>query len=593
MAQPARGSTDPLEVLSGRLDPTTVPFTDRGSRILVFREPGQSRLYVRLCERWPKLEYTEGSYRVRPPIVKQLELLDGEGHPLRWELVPYPHKLVFRTPAGTFEMCFATPELLALRPPPGRWGLRFVVRADDVRLDRRGGRARGVRNLAYTTNAPLLRNELSSTQSGQWRVLLVADHHPNPLLTLNITPRLGFDRSIHPEGVFDASEQRWRAWFARVPPVAPELRPTYLYAWYLMRASLIASRYYVTREAMVPSKVQYAGLWQWDAFFHALAYRHVDPQLAHDQFRVLFDHQRQDGMVPDCVFDEGVVERMGYPVDAVVTKPPVAGWALWRVYEATRDLDFLDEMYEPVVRWQRWWLEHCDSDRDGVCQYDHPFSSGLDDSPLWDHGMPVESPDLNTYLCLQAEALARMAHALARPEEAAAWRAQADQLCQALVDHLYDPASGLFWAQRMTEEGHERVPALTVASLLPLLTGRLPPSVRAGLLDRMADPELFWTAYPVPTVARSDPAYDPDRMWRGPVWVNVNYLLVDGLVRCGQHARARELCDRTLELVARNADIREYYNPETGTPGPRAAPGFGWSAALFIDLAVRRSRGEI
>lgn len=575
------------------MDLTVVPFTDRGSRILVFREPGQPRLYVRVCERWPKLEYTEGTYRIRPPLVKELHLLDGDGQPLRWELTPYPHKLVLHTAIGNFELCFAHPELLALRPPDSRWGLRFVVRADTLTRDRRGGRAKGVRNLAYTTNVPLVRHEVVPTDTGQWQVSVLVEPHPHSLFTLNITPRLGFDRRIQPLGVFEAAEQRWREWFDRIPAAPAGLRPAYLYAWFLMRAGLISSRFYVTREAMVPSKVHYVGVWQWDAFFHALAYRHADAELAHDQFRVLFDHQRADGMVPDCVFDEGVVERLGYPVDASVTKPPVAGWCLWRVYEATQDKDFLDEMYEPLSRWQRWWLERCDRDGDRVCQYDHPFSSGMDDSPLWDHGMPVESPDLNTYLCLQAEALGRIAEALGRPDDSRAWCAEADRLVQAMLDHLCDPSSGLFWAQRMVPGGHEKVPSLTAASLLPLLTGRLPPTVRRSLLECLEDPETFGAPYPVPTVARSDPAYEPDRMWRGPVWVNVNYLLVDGLLRCGQRDRARALCDRTLEMVAAHPDIREYYNPETGQFGTRAAPAYGWSAALFIDLAVRRARGEI
>ena len=56
------------------------------------------------------------------------------------------------------------------------------------------------------------------------------------------------------------------------------------------------------------------------------------------------------------------------------------------------------EIYEPIVRWNSWWFTMNDQDRNGLCEYQHPFSSGLDDSPLWDEGMPVESPDLNTYL---------------------------------------------------------------------------------------------------------------------------------------------------------------------------------------------------
>ena len=73
------------------------------------------------------------------------------------------------------------------------------------------------------------------------------------------------------------------------------------------------------------------------------------------------------------------------------------------------DREFLEEIYEPIVRVNTWWFEKNDLDGNGLCEYQHPFSSGLDDSPLWDDGMPVESPDLNTYLFLQQEALGRMA----------------------------------------------------------------------------------------------------------------------------------------------------------------------------------------
>ncbi len=584
---------DPLERLRGRPDIAVVPFTDRGSRILVLREPQASELLIRVCERWPKLAHVEGHYRVRPPLVSDFQLLDGGGNPLCWDLVAYPHMLEFHTPVGLFQLVFDGPELLVLRPPVGRCGVRFSVRAEQATPDRRGGRTRGVRHLAYTTNARILRNEIEPEGPNRWRVVLLVETSPQTRITINITPRLGFDRRIRASDPVAEAERRWRAWFERIPEVDPRFRPTYEYAWYLLRAGLLSTRYYLTREALVPSKVHYVGLWQWDAFFHALAYRHVDPLLATDQFRVLFDHQRPDGRLPDCVFDEGIVEYLEEPVPGLVTKPPVAGWAAWKVYETIRDADFLAELYEPLSRWQRWWTEQCDTDGDGLPEYHHPFSSGLDDSPLWDFGMPVASPDLATYLCLQAETLGRMAHLLGEEEEAERWEAEADGLVRRMVEQLYDPETGLFWAHRITERGSERVPVLTPLSLLPLWTGRLVEEVVERLVSYLLDPQHFWTRYPVPTVARSDPRYQPDRMWRGPTWININYMLIEALLRCGKAAVARALCDRTLELVALHPDIKEYYHPETGTVPAGAAPGFGWSAALYADLAIRRSRGEI
>ncbi|MDR5710051.1 MAG: trehalase family glycosidase [Armatimonadota bacterium] len=584
---------DPLELLCNRLDITVVPFTDRGSRVLVLRERQEHRLLIHLCERWPKLAQVEGHYRVRPPLVSGLQFLDGGGAPLSWDLITYPHKLEFHTPMGPFEMAFDGPELLVLRPPPGRCGVRFWVRAERAAADRRGGTTRGVRHLAYTTNARICSNEVQPEGPNRWRVELVVEATPQTQITLNITPRLGFDRRIRPYDPVAGSERRWREWFQAVPEVDPRFRPTYDYAWYLLRAGLLNTRYYLTREALIPSKVHYVGLWQWDAFFHALAYRHVDPLLATDQFRVLFDHQRPDGRLPDCVFDEGTVEYLEEPTPGPVTKPPVAGWALWKVYETIQDADFVAELYEPLSRWQRWWTEQCDTDGDGLPEYHHPFSSGLDDSPLWDLGMPVVSPDLPTYLCLQAEALGRMARLLGEEKEAERWEAEADELVHRMVERLYDPETGLFWAYRITERGSERVPVLTPLSLLPLWTGRLVEEAVERLVGYLLDPQHFWTRYPVPSVARSDPRYRPDRMWRGPTWINLNYMLIEGLLRCGRYTVARELCERTLELVALHSDIKEYYHPETGAVPAGAAPGFGWSAALYADLAIRRSRGEI
>jgi hypothetical protein len=34
----------------------------------------------------------------------------------------------------------------------------------------------------------------------------------------------------------------------------------------------------------------------------------------------------------------------------------------------------------------------------------------------------------------------------------------------------------------------------------------------------------------------------------------------------------------------------EYYDGETGQPSPTAASAFGWTAAVFIDLAIQASR---
>jgi len=579
-----------LELLKNRIDLKQIPFTDRGSRLMVF--VADDHMLVRLAERWYKLSQQLAGYLERPPIISDWCFTDAAGHPLPMSLTTYPHRLDFRTAAGTFTVAFADSETLLVTMPPGQYGMKFRATFNEAHTDRRGGVLRLIgdvrRNLAYTTTARLLGNQISAFDATQQTVRLTLESDGHAALLLNITPRLGFNRWVpEPEAVLEAAARRWDAWFAAAPPVAEEYSAQYYYAWWIMRAGLVSPRFYTTREAMMPSKVYYVGVWGWDAYFHALAYRHIDARLAQDQIRILLDHQREDGMIPDAVHDEGTVTHLSFPVEVDVTKPPLAAWVTWKLYETSGDREFLDEVYEPLVRCNRWWFEQNDLDGNGLCEYRHPYSSGLDNSPLWDEGLPVESPDLGTYLCLQQEALARIAATIGEREDAQIWSDRAEALARRLLDQLWDPEAGLFWAVR--RPGGERVHVRTPFNLFPLITGRMPPDIASRLVQHLTDVKEFWSPYPVPTVALDDPKYDPVLMWRGPTWVNINYLLVEGLQRAGYADLACTLRRRTLDMMLGARDIFEYYHPETGKPPPQAATTFGWSSALFIEMALQEA----
>jgi putative isomerase len=589
---PVHSPSPYLEMLKNRIDLHHVPFSDRGSRLLVFRR--NHHFAVKLAERWFKREGELAAYRHRPPLLDEWMFTDADGQPLEFRMATYPHQIECETTAGTFILAFVDSETLMVVLPPGRCGMNFRANLDRSQTDRRGGVLRLTgdirRNIAYTTNARLVKNEAEpvATNGHAVRLIFEAADYDRAVL-FNITPRLGFNRSVPPpEVALLGAAQRWHNWFAAAPPVAETYRLQYYYAWWIMRSGLISTRFFTTREAMTPSKTHYVGVWQWDAFFHALAYRHVEMNLAKDQIRIVLDHQREDGMIPDAIHDEGTVTHLPYPNDGDVTKPPLLAWAAWKLYEVDHDREFLDEIYEPVVRWNNWWFNYNDSDSNGLCEYHHPYSSGLDDSPLWDEGVPIEAPDLNTYLCLQQEALSRMAQVLGDASDAEMWAARADAQAERMLREMWDPEAGLFWARHPSTRQPVRV--RTPFNLYPLITGRMPPEVAERLVAQLTDERAFWPRYPVPTVALDDPKYESQTMWRGPTWVNVNYLLIEGLQRAGYGQLAAALRDRTLEMMMGDKDIYEYYQPETGDGPPKAASTFGWSSALFIELAIQASR---
>ena len=339
-------------------------------------------------------------------------------------------------------------------------------------------------------------------------------------------------------------------------------------------------------EAMMPSKVKYVGLWLWDCALHAIAFRHIDPELARNQIRAMLAWQLEDGMLPDAIFDNGIVSEIDFPIHARVTKPPVMAWAAMKIHEVAPDLDFIREIYPHLVRENQWWCNENDDDQDGIVQYNHPYSSGLDDNPLWDFGMPVEAPDLNTYLCLQMDALSEMAALLGKPDESTDWQMRANGMAEKMIQHLWDEKAGLF----QFLHHHQPIPVLTPFHLFPLWTGRNPETIKQRLLAHLTDPDQFWGKYLLPTVAYNDSQFDENTMWRGPVWANINYFMIEALQTVGEYELANKLREKTLEMISGQNGMFEYYNALTGEPPEKAARVFGWTAAVFIDLAIAASK---
>ena len=117
--------------------------------------------------------------------------------------------------------------------------------------------------------------------------------------------------------------------------------------------------------------------------------------------------------------------------------------------------------------------------------------------------------------------------------------------------------------------------------------------------------------FPVATVSADEPTFC-DNMWRGPVWVNYNYFIIEGLRRYGSDDLAGDLKRVTLEQIAHwyetDGVIYEFYDSEgktsplklhrKGKGGPNAGLSmenlgtticdYHWTAAVFIDLMLEQ-----
>ena len=126
----------------------------------------------------------------------------------------------------------------------------------------------------------------------------------------------------------------------------------------------------------------------------------------------------------------------------------------------------------------------------------------------------------------------------------------------------------------------------TVASLIPIYTGLIPKEEAEVLLSWITHAHFCGEGSNchVPTIPSTDlevSYFKPITYWRGPVWINTNWMIWLGLLEYGFKQEADLIKQGVLEL-AENHGFREYYNPYKGKG--LGGKDFSWSAALVIDM---------
>jgi putative isomerase len=338
------------------------------------------------------------------------------------------------------------------------------------------------------------------------------------------------------------------------------------------------------------------GFWAWDSWKHAAAIARFDHELAKSQIRTMFALQDEYGMVPDVIYADKAENNWRD------TKPPLAAWAVWEVYQQTNDKKFIKEMYPKLIRYHNWWYENRDHDKNGLCEYGSTdgtltaalWESGMDDAVRFDKrkmvknnkrawSIDVESVDLNAYLYAEKVYLAGMARLLGQNQTAAQLTDQAGRLKKKIRDMMFNKDSGFFQDIDLNDKSF--LNAQGPEGWIPLWAEVASPRQAGQVKKVICDPAKFATFIPFPTVSRDNQRFNTG-YWRGPVWLDQAYFGVKGLRNYGYDKEAdmftRQLFDRPEGLKNSDKPIRENYDPLTGKG--MKVKHFSWSAAHYLLL---------
>jgi len=402
-----------------------------------------------------------------------------------------------------------------------------------------------------------------------------------------------------------------RAAWPESHPAPPGLSEAEQAAWttaiHQMKTMVYAPEGRITSRYSTPDRWPHRGMWLWDSAFHAVGYRHLDPALARDLLDAVLCGQRADGLIPiRC--DPG--PEWNCPE---MTQPPTLAMAAALVDASAPDPDWLARFAPRVAASLQWNARHRDTDGGGLLEWDiepnpncRSGESGMDNSSRFDAATQLDAVDFNAFQSRECEHLAEFARAAGDLPEAARWAGEHSRLNALIRDRLWNPDTRFF--HDLDPATGQLSPVMANSGFLPLICGAATPEQAAALADHLLDPLTFGTPLRVPSIARCQPEHYSKDMWRGPVWINFNWLIIGGLRRYGFGDLADDLATETVaELVRWHSEYGtffEFFDDRRELPPPkllrkgRCAPevsyyhqaffDYGWSATLFVDLIASR-----
>ncbi|MBD3224335.1 MAG: hypothetical protein GF313_06365 [Caldithrix sp.] len=370
--------------------------------------------------------------------------------------------------------------------------------------------------------------------------------------------------------------------FANIP-VLPiddqDLQMLYYSAYSMMRQVFLPPENKASYNYYVFSREPTWGWGHGGQVFHEsitmLAYALMDPVSAMNSQRVYSERQYDNGYInyrTGSYLDE-IIEHNG----ELTSSAPWYAWQNYEVYKIAGDKDFLEEMYASSKKFYNFYVPNRDKDGDGLCEWGgHAVLESVRDASVavWDEvGWPTnfEAMDLNSMLVNEANALASMAEELGLPEEAAQLRKDARTRAQLINETFWDAQDGFYYHvdkkdNDFTFEKTADLKRQEIIGFLPMWAGIASEAQAEILVTHLTDPQKFWRPFGVPSLSAADSYYNPKGYWNGPVWVEWNYLIMDGLIQYGYREEARELVMRVaknmVKQLKKDHNLWEFYSPD-------------------------------
>jgi hypothetical protein len=283
---------------------------------------------------------------------------------------------------------------------------------------------------------------------------------------------------------------------------------------------------------------------------------------------------------------------------------PIAATA-WELAQATGDDELLHTAYNACSQWDAWLMRYRNTRGTGLTEGFCTYDTGNDNSPRW-KGIPNSCPDKDAKRCpplpslprlcpdLSATtygarvALAAMATAMGKSLEADQWTESGEKIRKLILSKLYVQEDAAFYdldAQEVFVNVRSEVITRVCSEHV---VDRI---LFDSLWERQIhNPQAFWTAYQLPSVAVDDPHFVrpiPPNSWGGASQALTALRAGRWLEHYGRSAEFGLMMDRWCEAIQRDMTFRQQVDPLSGAFTKQDAPNYSSCALVMVDYTWR------
>ena len=389
----------------------------------------------------------------------------------------------------------------------------------------------------------------------------------------------------------------------------------------------------------------YPAQWNWDSAFIALGYSYFNLNYAIKEITTLLDGQWKDGMVPHILFHNPNTNyypnytawNCGNKIrSSGITQPPILATILKLILDknkiSNKQTKEIKKIVKKIIRFHEWFIKFRDPKKTGLVSILHPWESGYDNSPIWDEPMakvtieknlkykradnklikPDQRPlniDYDRYVSIK-NSLRKKKY---NPKEifksslfnvvdvgfnSLFLKANKDliqisnkfnietskisnyvKVTEKNILKLYDKKKGTFFSKDIRNNKKIYIPSITNYFILfaDLDNDFINNKLIKNLKNHNKNDKYFFSS-----IKPSHNSFEEKRYWRGPVWINCNWFIYQGL-KNKDLKFSNYVKKKTIKLLEKSK-FYEYFSCKNGQP--MGAKNFSWSASLYLDFKI-------